>query len=404
MRELVSKELVRGVTISKSDELLFCESCIEGKMHRKSFESIGGIRSTRKLQCVHSDVCGPMPTESLGRKRYFVSFNDDYSRCCQVYFMRHKSEVLDKFKEFEARVTNKTGLEISTLRTDNGGEYVSKEFEEFLKSKGIRHELTVPYSPAQNGVAERLNHTLMESARTMIRFAKIPDSYWGEAVATAPYIRNRVPTSAFKERVSPYEKWYQRKPDLSHLRVFGCVAYAHIPDCQRRKLDKKAEKLRFVGYSLNSKGYRLVNEKTTKVVISRDVVFNENDFCVNNTETEPVIPTEVNVQGEIPVDSDENGIEPVGEIRQSTRQRHPPVRFGVDEYIEAAMVNEVVEPESIEEAFVSENWSAAANAEYESLMENNTWELVDLPEGRKPIKCKWIFKVKKGSDGDIKRY
>ena len=112
----------------------------------------------------------------------------------------------------------------------------------------------------------------------------------------------------------------------------------------------------------------------------------------------------MNVQREIPVDSDENGIEPVGEICQSTRQRHPPVRFGVDEYVEAAMVNEVVEPESIEEAFVSENWSAAANAEYESLMENNTWELVDLPEGRKPIECKWIFKVKKGSDGDIKRY
>ena len=125
-------------------------------------------------------------------------------------------------------------MEISTLRTDNGGEYVSKEFEEFLKSKGIRHKLTVPYSPAQNGIAERLNRTLMESARTMIRFAKIPDSYWGEAVATAAYIRNRVPTSAFKERVSPYEKWYQRKPDLSHLRVFGCVAYAHIPDCQRK--------------------------------------------------------------------------------------------------------------------------------------------------------------------------
>ena len=165
-------------------------------MKGKSFESVGGIRSTRKLQCVHSDVCGPMPTESLGRKRYFVSFTDDYSRCCQVYF--HKSEVLDKFKEFEARVTNETGLEISTLCTDNGGEYVSKEFEEFLKSKGIRHELTVPYSPAQNGVAERLNCTLMESARTMIRFAKIPDSYWGEAVATAAYIRNRVPTSAFK--------------------------------------------------------------------------------------------------------------------------------------------------------------------------------------------------------------
>ena len=92
-------------------------------------------------------------------------------------------------------------MSIGTLRTDKRGEYVSKEFEEFHKSKGIRHELTVPYSPAQNGVAETLNRTLMESVRTMIRFARLPDSYWGEAVATAAYIRNRVPTSAFKERV-----------------------------------------------------------------------------------------------------------------------------------------------------------------------------------------------------------
>ena len=91
-----------------------------------------------------------MPTESLGQKRYFVSFIDDYSRCCQVYFMRHKSKELHKFKEFEALATNESGLSIGTLRTDNGGEYVSKEFEEFLKSKGIRHELTVPYSTAQN--------------------------------------------------------------------------------------------------------------------------------------------------------------------------------------------------------------------------------------------------------------
>ena len=115
----------------------------------------------------------------------------------------------------------------------------------------------------------------------MIRFARLPDSYWGEAVATAAYIRNRVPTSAFKKWYHLMRKWYQRRPDISHLRVFGCVAYAHIPDCHRNKLDKKAKKFRFVGYSLNSKGYRLMNEKTIKVVISRDVVFNENDFWVN---------------------------------------------------------------------------------------------------------------------------
>ena len=221
------------------------EKCIENPIYKPVKEII----SKRKLQCVHSDVCGPMPKESIGGRKYFVTFIDDYSRCCQVYFLRHKSEVLEKFKEFEAATTNDSGERIGILRSDNGGEYISKEFKDYLKSKGIHHELTVPYSPEQNGVAERMNRTLMETARSMISHAGLPDYYWAEAVATAAYLRNRVSTSAFHEKATPYERWYGRKPDLSHLKVFGCMAYAHIPDVKRTKLEKKAQKLRFVGYS-----------------------------------------------------------------------------------------------------------------------------------------------------------
>ena len=115
--------------------------------------------------------------ESIGGKRYFVTFIDDYSRCCMVYFMRHKSEVPEKFKEFEALTTVDCGQQISKLRSDNGGEYSSQEFEAYLKSKGIQHELSVAYSPQQNGVAERLNRTLMESARSMLAHAGLPDRY-----------------------------------------------------------------------------------------------------------------------------------------------------------------------------------------------------------------------------------
>ena len=110
---------------------------------------------------VHSDVCGAMHTESIGGAKYFVTFTDDYTRCCAVYFMKHKSEVFEKFKEFEAVTTNDARETIGTLRTDNGGEYLSTEFQNYLKEKGIRHELTVPHSPQQNGVAERINRTLV---------------------------------------------------------------------------------------------------------------------------------------------------------------------------------------------------------------------------------------------------
>ena len=191
---MVNQDLVKGVEIPKSTGISFCEKSVEGKMFRRPFKSAGEIRSTRKLQRVHSDVCGPMPVDSIGGKKYFVTFIDDYTRCCKVYFMKNKSEVFNKFKEFELCTTNECGLSIGTLRSDNGGEYLSKEFVSYLQSRGIHHELTAPYSPSQNGVAERVNRTLMESVRAMMGQAGLPEHYWAEAVATAAYLRNRTPT------------------------------------------------------------------------------------------------------------------------------------------------------------------------------------------------------------------
>ena len=137
-------------------------------------------------------------------------------------------------------VTKECGEPIMKLRTDNGGEYTSTGFQAYLASKGIEHQLTVPHSPQQNGVAERLNRTLMESARAILSHANLPNNLWAEAIATAAYLRNRITTSANEEQLTPFEKWYDYKPNISHLRVFGCVAYCHVPGTERRKLDKKA--------------------------------------------------------------------------------------------------------------------------------------------------------------------
>ena len=421
----MDKQLAHGVKIPKNEELSFCEGCVEGKMHRHPFKPVGEIRSSERLQLVHSDVCGPMHTESFSGQKYFVTFTDDYSRCCAVYFMKQKSEVLEKFKEFEAITTNESCRRVVKLRTDNGGEYVSREFEEYLKSRGIQHELTVPHSPEQNGVAERMNRTLTESARAMIAHAGLPNNYWAEAIATAAYIRNRTPTTAFENDTTPYERWYGKKPDVTNLRVFGCIAYAHVPDAQRRKLDKKANKLRFVGYSTISKGYRLLDEKTHKVFVRRDVVFNEIEFDKKRDEKviidESMDTLDVSSRSEEPSGSD--GISRCPDVaaddnpRRSQRQRQPPLRYGVDEYVDVASEDQVChsayhvcqisEPQTIEEALKSDQareWKSAADAEYESLMANDTWELVELPSGRKPIGCKWVFKVKHTSDGKVERF
>ena len=294
LKKCVESEPVQEIDIKKMTELSFCEGCLAVKMCRKPFPEVGEIQSTRRLQLVHSDVCGPMHMPLIGEAKYFVTFIDDYTRCCAVYFIKHKSEVFDKFIEFEASVTNDVGKAIGTLRTDNGGEYLSTELQNYLQEKGIRHELIVPHSPQQNGVAERMNRTLVESARSMI--------------AHAAYVRNRLPTTALKENETPYQRWYGRKPDVSHLRVFGCMAYAHVPDNERRKLDKKSKKMRFVGYSLTSKGYRLFDETNQKMYIWRDVEFNENDFSKKTAmATEPDPRCEEAKQNEVASRKDEEG-------------------------------------------------------------------------------------------------
>ena len=146
-----------------------------------------------------------------------------------------------KSSEFEAIVTNECNGGIKTLRTDNGGEYLSDEFKTYIISKGFRHEMSAPYTPQQNGIAERMNRTLMESARSMLSHAHLPNKFWAEAVSTAAFVRNH--TAIVESEMTPYERWYGKQPNISQLKVFGCICYALIPDQQRQKLDKKSQKL-----------------------------------------------------------------------------------------------------------------------------------------------------------------
>ena len=160
------------------------------------------------------------------------------------------------------------------LSSDGGGEYFSNEFSSFLKKHGIQRQFSCRYTPQQNGVAERKNMHIAEVARALMAEKNMPHCYWAEAVSRAVYIMNRTPTAAVHD-VTPEEKFSTRKPDLSHLKVFGCIAYVHVPDELRTKLDPKAEKCVFIGYSLEQKGYKCYNPVTRQVRVSRDVVFDE---------------------------------------------------------------------------------------------------------------------------------
>jgi len=251
-----------------------CEACQLGKQTRVVFPD-NAYKALSKLQLVHTDVCGPMHNESLNGSKYFLLFVDDYSRFCWVYFLKSKADVFAEFVRFKTTVELETGNKLKMLRSDNRGEFTSQKFEGYLAKEMIKHQLTVPYTPQQNGVSERRNQTLMEMARCLLYEKKMPLKFWAEAVKTASYLLNRMTTRVLGAK-TPYEIWYGFKPNVDHLKVFGSPCYVLQPEVKRRKLDQKADMGILIGYSTKSKAYKIYDLKSNKVVIARDVKVAEN--------------------------------------------------------------------------------------------------------------------------------
>ena len=408
LRKLSQDGLVRGLNCTLPDKIDFCESCVNGKQKRSPFKSEKS-HSTMPLELVHSDVCGKMNSPSLGGGEYFLTFIDDYTHYTWVYILKHKSEVFSKFQKWKALVENASGQKLKTLRTDRGGEYTSTEFEEFLQSAGVRHELTVPKTPEQNGVAERMNRTLVESVRSMLVDASLPHKFWAEALSTAVYLRNRSPTKAV-DGMTPFEAWTGKKPSVSHLRVFGCKAFAHVPKDERGKLDSKAKKCILVGYGEETKGYRLYDPLKKRICFSRDVCFKENEHGFEDEVThsgQQYVELDLWSEDDAnpdPVVTDEAPVLPPPEqppVRRSERERRFPDYYGVRIYLSKT------EPSTVEEVLSTPEkdcWLEAMEKEMTSLQNNDVWELVDLPEDRKPVGSKWVFKAKTNADGHIERY
>ena len=199
-----------------------CKGCLMGKMTKSPFNG-KGERASDLLGLIHTDVCGPMSTMARGGFSYFITFTDDLSRYGYIYLMKHKSESFEKFKQFQNEVQNQLGRTIKSLRSDRGGEYLSQEFDDHLKSCGIISQLTPPRTPQMNGVSERRNRTLLDMVRSMMSLAELPISFWGYALETAIHILNRAPSKAVEK--TPFELWTGKVPKLSYLRIWGCETY-----------------------------------------------------------------------------------------------------------------------------------------------------------------------------------
>jgi len=229
-----------------------CEACQLGKQARHPFLAQTTHVSSKPWEMIHSDVW-TTKTESIGGCKYYVSFIDNHTRKVWVYFMKHKGEVFQHFLNFKVMMEKEKGVTIKCLRSNGRGEYFSNELNEYLKEHGIQRKYSCSYSPHQNGVFERKNKHIVKIACAMLNEKNLPSNFWVEAVATIVYIMNRTPTTT-AQGMTLEEKFIGKKPNVSHLRVFGYITYVHVLDEKRSKLDSKAKKCIFIGCSLEKKG------------------------------------------------------------------------------------------------------------------------------------------------------
>ena len=446
--------IVDGLSLDSQAILAPCEACALGKPCRRSFNH-DGPRAHSILELTHMDICGPLP-QSFGGSIYFLLIVDDYSRYCFIFPLKKKSDVFPTFCKWKAMVELQKETPIKRIRSDNGGEFKNHIFNSFCSNAGIIREFTVPHTPQHNGVVERKNRTVLNAIRTMLIHSGLGTQFWAEAANTSIYVQNRTSSSSI-DNLTPFEIWNGKKPVVSHFKVFGCQAYAYISKETREKLQPSGVKVIFLGYSDNTPAYRLFNILSNQIILCRykDTIVNENimfntsspssthnilstfqeyynknhtylDSLSSNKASHPltldsfdVSDLPDNVGGEyedlsdqlheniISTNEDNSTQSPQPMSQQefhTTRvtRRRPPVTMR-DYYTFIS----ITEPISIKDALNSderEYWQQAMDAEYNSLIHKGTWELVSLPPGRKPIKSKWIYRVKTKADGTFDRF
>ena len=455
---LVKKGLVEGVTLEADSEVIVCESCEWAKSQRKEVSKVReSERRTAVGDEVHSDLWGPAPTESINHKRYYVSFTDDYSRYSTVYFLHSKDDTFDAYQTYEAWLSNQYKARIKSLCSDRGGEYLSNEFSAHLKKAGTIRRLTVHDTPEHNGVAERLNRTILEKVRAMLHDSDLPKFLWAEATAHAVYLKNRTWTRTIGD-TTPFELLNGQKPNVGNLHPWGCKVRVH--DTTGSKLDGRSSVGRWMGFDAETKdGHRIYWPERRTVTVERSVRF--------NFEPEEVVVEVLPLEGEGKVDERLTTIEsekhdvnnetqaPVAEtiegrgkrIRKETeyvrllkdglgvtgsrtgevlpRGMRPGSSIAADDGggvehagvvdcesgIDYAMATVLESVEGLQPTYEEARkrpdwpkWQEAIKVELNSLEKTGTWRLVKRPPNTNVVDSRWVLRIKKNAAGEVDKY
>ena len=289
--------LLPGVS-SPKDFFKNCDVCLRAKQTRQCFPE-SSTYSNEIFDLIHCDLWGPYRTTALCGTRYFLTIVDDHSRAVWVYLLQDKTSVSRHLKEFLALVHTQFSKKVKTIRSDNGTEFVC--LSRYFQENGIQHETSCVYTPQQNGRVERKHRHILNIARALRFQAHLPIEYWGECVKTAVYLMNRTPSQLLNGK-TPFEKLYGRTPSFNHLKVFGCLAYAHNINHRGDKFAPRSRRCVFLGYPTGKKGWLLLDLDKQSTFISRDVVFSENTFPFAAVTSSPELSETTPVLGEVSFD------------------------------------------------------------------------------------------------------
>jgi len=477
IKMLKEKDMVKGIKVNSDIQSPQCISCIKAKSHIAPFPQQSKTEYKEIGDITFTDVWGPARTTGIRGERYYVSFTDGATRRTQIYFMK-KKDVLRHIKDYQAFIKIQTSKNLKAMQFDGGGEYIDHEVINYLKSCEIRYEITAAYSPAQNGIAKRLNRTLIEHTCAMMLEHNIPYFLWPEAVAYACYLKNKSPTQALKELITPEEAFTGKKPDISMLQEFGVKCWVLQQDGQNSKLDPKSQKFIFVDLSDHGKAWRYWNPHSRQIQTSQNVIFenqtHEYHYTIPNPASSNNVTDTLNsplLEGEQEISKQISGsqldskfdLEPPKTPKKTTTnysvqpsntpsKSHIPkpaplpcecsARIASQPSIDYRVLNnpqarnkspgwETViplspdqkptnefallssnpitsdEPSSYYEAisrYDAAQWQDAMDKEITQLENTGTWELTELPADRKPIKYKWVLKVKRDHTGAITHY
>ncbi|KAG6616458.1 Integrase catalytic core protein [Phytophthora cinnamomi] len=424
LRKMVSSGMVTGAKMpTSSKKSSQCRGCQQGKMVQKPFPSNPNKRKYKPFEFLHFDICGPMEEESLGGSRYLLFITDEASGCMSGFCLRARSESGGCLRRFTTKVEKQFDARVKFVRHDGAKEFATNSLLAYYEDHGIEVQPTVRYAHQTNATAERANRTIVIIGRSMLHYAGLDKTFWAEAAMTAIYIKNRLPSPKSPDK-TPFEIVYKSKPNVKHMRIFGCKAYVLTPKEKRLKWDPKAREGIFMGYKERSKAYRVYDIEAGQVVISRDVTFDESSFDDSKAADGEEVNRLTDVFDDMQVSEDsgtrvftqvgKRKSRPDNQDRDNVRrprrsagleEASAPGRSKDDDQRESTAAQDEKSKEDDEDGSTPPMfWRASANAvEASDSAEPKTFQAVNGPDQR-AVGTKWVFMIKRNADGSIEKF